>query len=242
MKSIILNITTLCSVMMIVIAPAAVVAQRSGNSGNGTDKRAAIEERVTERKEKAEQKVAERREMAETRSAEKIQAACERRTEKIQDITNRVSSQASRLLGVIDGFNIKVQNFYATGQLTVDDYDEQIEEITAAQENAKTEIAALGELSVDIDCTDPDVVIDVAAYRSSAQASKEALKEYRKELVELISSMRSAAAEGSQDAQAAESDTDTDQTESNSELEAEEETESGETTTDSNDSETQENL
>lgn len=183
--------------VVVLAVPAGVAAQGRGNSDrtDSSARKLQIQERVSERKEDAAARVAEKRAAQEQRTSERLQQACERQSARLESAMTRASAQANRLLGVMDDFYDKVQGFYESNQLTVDDYDEQTQLIDAAKESAETEIAALAVLDEQVDCTDPEAVVNVRAYRDSAVAAKDALKEYRRTLVTLISSMRAASAD-----------------------------------------------
>lgn len=198
-------------ILLIALLLPVVVGAQQENKERG--RKADVAERVEGRKEKAEERVQEKRLTMETKTEERRQAACERRVEKLEKSMERITTQATRLLGVMDSFHEKVEGFYDKGQLTVSNYDELSANVDSARDAATTEIEALEELNEEIDCTDPEVVVNVSAFKGSANAAKEALREYRKSLVELISSMRSAAAEDKADASEASDDsTDTDET------------------------------
>jgi hypothetical protein len=181
-----------------------------------------VEAKVADRKEKAEERIEERRLTAETKTVERIRAACERRVEKLDKSMDTISTKATRLLGVMDSYYEKIKGFYDKGRLTVPNYAELLASVATAQEKATTEIAILNALNIEIDCTDPEVVLGVSSFKESATASKEALREYRSSLIALITDMRSAIAEASdtndssvdqEKSKAEDSNTDTDSTE-----------------------------
>lgn len=197
-------------------------AQGRGQGGQPEE----VAERVNTRKQEAQERVAEKRESIEEKSQERRQEACERRVEKLDSTMDRIESQANRLLGVMNSFYLRVQGFYDSGQLTVANYDELDTAVSDAQANALTEIAALSELNVDVDCTDEEVAVSVGAFKNSASSAKESLRSYRAALVELISSMKAEAAAQSSDDSNDDSDSETDvETENESETESETETE-----------------
>jgi hypothetical protein len=197
-------------------------------SGNGTDQQDSVSDRVEERKAAARQRIEDKRAQVEEKTQAARQAACERREDTLEASMERVSTQAGRLLGVIDKIYDRVQGFYETGQLTVSNYDELNAAVTDAQQAAKVEIEALDELNVEIDCENPDVAGSVAAFRDSATAARQSLKDYRAALVALISSLRAEAAENKADDSSSDDATDdSSENENENENETENENESG---------------
>lgn len=178
-----------------------------------------VSARVAERKLEAKTSLEEKRANSELKIQEKRKEACEKRVSKLSSSMDRISTQATRLLGVMDDFYAKVQGFYESGQLTVANYDELNANVETAKANAELEISALGELNTDIDCNNPDVSSTISAFKGSTNAAKDSLKEYRKSLVALISALKSESA--SQDAESDDTET-----------EAEQETSTDESTTD----------
>lgn len=181
--------------------------------------------RIAEHKDEARQKIEEKRENAQIKSTEKRQEACERRVANIEAKFDRLDQHANRLLSVIDSFYAKVTGFYERGQLTVSNYDELLASVDEAKASAAAEVAALENLSVDIDCTDPDVAVSVATFRETTSSARTALKAYRAALVDLISAMHAAAAEDNADESTGENDDVDDGTENEDETEQEPEDE-----------------
>lgn len=215
-------VSVILAIMLLATITLPGITYAQGNSG---EKRAQIAEKVEARKEKAraslEEKLAER----EAKQAERLQERCEKQVAKIHEIMQRLSGQANRHLGVMDSFYERVKGFYDKGQLTVGNYVELTANVDEAKAAAETEVAALQEQTVEIDCSDPETIVDVRAYRNGVGTVKSSLKDYRKSLVALISAMRSAAAEEKADSEGSDDDLEN-ATESESELETENENES----------------
>lgn len=194
--------------------------------------------KIEEHREQAKQKISEKRENAQVKSAEKRQEACERRVSIIEDKLNRMDQHANRLLGVIDSFYTKVTGFYEKGQLTVSNYDELLAAVDEAKATASAEVAAMADLSVDIDCTDPEVAVVIGSFREATSSARTALKAYRAALVDLISAMRAAAAEENAGDDSASEDEDADdgadedEADDSGEEETEEETDTDDDTSD----------
>jgi len=170
---------------------------------------AEVTERIEERKSAAMEMVKEKRESAQEKSSEARTAACEKRQTKITSAMSRISTQASKHVETFDKVYERVQDFYAKGQLTVENYDELNAAVAEAQSVALLEASIISELNVEIDCENPNVAGTIATYRDSAKAAKESLKTYRSALVELISSLKSEAAQRQTDDATEDNDTDT---------------------------------
>lgn len=150
----------------------------------------------THKKEGNQQIKEERAALRAAQKQERRQQQCEKRKSQIESKIIAFALRAKRHQGVIDKIYERVQGFYDSGQLTVSNYDELKANVDAAQETASTEVAALQELGeLEIDCTDPEVVLSVASFKEGLGSARDALKAYRKALVKLISSLRSASAE-----------------------------------------------
>lgn len=181
-----------------------------------------VAEKIAERRVNALANIKEKRETTQAKSEEARKAACERRLNALESTMARRAEQAERHVGVFDKIFERVQGFYDSGQLTDPDYDTLKASVEAAQEKAQEEAAALEELNVEVDCENPDVAATVGAFRDSVSAARDALKEYRAELVKLISSLRAAAAEENAQNSDVETEDDNEEESENEEQEAEE--------------------
>ncbi len=204
----------------IVLASVALLPAISSAQGRGNGKPEDVAARVAERKANAQTKIEEKRAEVDTKTQEQRKTVCEKKQAQAESAMNRVSAQATRLLGVMDKFYVRVQGFYDSGQLTDPDYDTLNDAVMSAQEAAVLEIAALAELDIDLDCDNPEVAVGVNAFKTSAGASKEALRSYRSALVDLISSLRAEAAEKDSADDSSDDSTET-ETESDTETETE---------------------
>jgi len=166
----------------------------------------AAKHRAEDAKEKAEafrleakERVEEIRAKAKQKRAEIKKEVCERFQTKLSEIPSRVSNRATRHQEVFDKIYGRVQGFYDKGQLTVDNYDELKSAVDTAQANSAAAVLAVGEVEVTIDCDDPKIGEQLDSVRTAAQEARTALKEYRTKLVELISALKSAAAQQNND-------------------------------------------
>lgn len=135
------------------------------------------------------------RQQAEQRQAQVLMDICERREQQLNQLIPSLSRQATSLLGTIDSVYSRVQQFYDTGQITVENYDELTASVDAAGEDAAAAVQALSDYGFNLNCSDPKTGDYLESFRIAASEAKEALKNYRAELVNLISALRAAAEE-----------------------------------------------
>lgn len=176
--------------------------------------------KAQEARQSAKERIEEIKERNQQRRAELKLDICQRRQARIQNSITRISDRASRIKGVIDRMFVRVQGFYAEGQLTVENYEELETNVETAQADAEASIAALESYVFTLNCEDPNAASQLANFREAVNETKTELKDYRKALVELISSMRAAAAEEN-----ANDDSTETETENENETETETETE-----------------
>lgn len=183
------------SVPFVVVAqqPVGVGQSRSSDEsvrGISGEKRERVDEIRDTKREEIQEKVAQRQ-------AQIKASVCERRQEQLQRRIFQLASQSNRLLGVIDSTYERVDTFYETNQLTVQNYDVLSERVQAAQEEAYGAVESVASYEFDFDCEDTSAGDQTYAFRLSVGEARDSLKAYRAELVALISSMRSAAADES---------------------------------------------
>lgn len=152
-------------------------------------------ERAEAFREQAKERVEEIRANAREKRAEIKKEVCERLQSKLSTIPSRVRERASKHQEVFDKIYGRVQSFYDKGQLTVDNYDELKAAVDTAQTNSAAAVLAVEEVEITIDCDNPKIGEQLDEVRTAAQEARSALKEYRSKLVELISALKSAAAQ-----------------------------------------------
>lgn len=177
-------------------APASVYAKQEKSN---KDKQTEIREKVNQRKSEAKEKVEERRQTVKQQSKESRKDVCGKNKDKLTRSMSKVSEQATRHMETFDSIYERVQGFYESGKLTTADYDQLDQAATDAQSQAYAEIMSLEELAGEVDCDNPDVAASVTAFKDAAGGAKESLKQYRRSLVDLISSLKSAADEQAED-------------------------------------------
>lgn len=173
-----------------------------GRSPEQHSSREIYRERVEEKRAEAEARMSEAREAAAERRKEIKAEVCERRQEQLEKVLPRLSKGAETVLERLDTVFERVEGFYAKGQLTVADYDAKVEAIVAAQATATTLVEGLNDDIPTIDCASVELGVKLDTYRSATHEAREALKAYRATLVDLISSLKAAAAEKEAQAEA----------------------------------------
>lgn len=122
------------------------------------------------------------------------QDVCERHEDQIARIVPHLSRGATSVKLALDTMYQRVADFYASGQLTVENYDGMIVYVDAMKANADVSLATLNDFEFQVDCTNPGVGRQLMEYRTAVRAASESLQGYRTALVALISSMRASAA------------------------------------------------
>jgi len=228
-----LKMTVVGTLLLSVIA-VPVLAQPSDNDRQPN--REAIREQARQRAEDRRISAQERKQeimtRVEERRAQIKQDVCERRQERLESTLPRLATSANRVQDVIDTMYDRVAGFYEDGQLTVDNYDELVEDIEDARVDAEEAVTTVNNFEFELDCEDADVGEQLDGFRTAVREARDELKDYRTALVSLISDLRAEAAEdGAEDDEAEDSDDETDDSE-----EVEQEiTEELETETEAND-------
>lgn len=162
-------------------------------------KRQAMLERLEEYKkkkaearEKAQDRIEELKTEAKEHRLEVKKAVCERLKARLQDDTPRLGTNASKLKARFDSIYERVQTFYDKKELNVENYEDLIATVDAAELEATTSVQALADSKVDIDCEDPNLAEQLESVRLAARDARKDLHDYREALVKLISSLRKA--------------------------------------------------
>ncbi len=135
-----------------------------------------------------------------------MQQVCEQRQERLQEKIPNLARSATALQAAMDSIYERVQGFYESGQLSVNNYDELNDNVASAQADAAAAVEAATEFEFELDCENPNVGEQMDSFRQGVVEAREELKVYRSELVELISALRAEAAEDNADSDEGESD------------------------------------
>ncbi|MDQ3123491.1 MAG: hypothetical protein M3Q14_02315 [bacterium] len=174
---------------------------------------------ATERKVDKETRIASIKEEVAARKLLMQQEKCEARSERLQEKVPKLANSANVIKGVIDKKYDQVQEFYTSGKLTVDNYKELVKAIEFAKADAGASLEAVNTYEFEIDCENKKVGEQLDSFRTAVKETRDVLKQYRKTLVALISSLKSEAAESDSEV---ENET---ENESNTDSETETETE-----------------
>jgi hypothetical protein len=145
-------------------------------------------------REQAQERVADIKQEVEQRRISIQQDVCERRQERLQAVLPRLSTGATKVKQSMDTVYERVQGFYDSGQLTVSNYDDMKTRVDSAKLNAEASLAVVENFQFELDCEKPGVGQQLDSYRTAVAEARDALKVYRAALVDLISSLRAAAA------------------------------------------------
>ncbi len=205
-----LSLATIAVLLIATLAvPAVVGAQQGEGQTRGEQARAAAEERRRSVEEAREARSAEIQERVQERRAQVQADVCERRQDQLNQVLPRLATQSTRLAANMDTIYERVQGFYESGQLTVPNYDELDEAVAASQAEAQAAVELVTTYEFELDCDNPSLGDQMFTFRESVAEAREALKQYRTDLVTLISSLRAAAAE---QAEGTETEADEDET------------------------------
>ncbi len=181
------------STFMVLAAGPAILAQ--GNRPDVSTQRAQAQENSQTARQQSQERVeAIKQEVAERR-AEIEQEVCERRQDRLNTVMPRLATSSNTLKSTFDTIYERVQGFYDSGQLTVENYDELKEAVDAAQANAEAAVEAINNYEFELDCENSNVGQQLDGFRQAVSEARTELKSYQEALVNLISALRAEAAE-----------------------------------------------
>ncbi len=124
------------------------------------------------------------------------QDICEKKQERLQTAGTRMYQGATSVKASLDKVYERVVGFYEKGQLTVENYQDYVDAIDAAKANAEAAMEVLQNSDTsEIDCAEATTTANrLETDRLAGNETRTQLKEYRTALVDLISSLKSAAA------------------------------------------------
>jgi hypothetical protein len=154
------------------------------HSSEATTKRLSDEQRAKIR-EKVKQRIEGRLDAAK-------KTVCEKRVAVITRIMTNAAQMGTRHLGVFDKILQRVQEFYTTKKLTVENYDALVAAAASKKEAAQTAIKAV-EDNVNFDCSAENPVGKVNAFNGQVRAMHKALKDYRTSVKDVLVAVKQAA-------------------------------------------------
>ena len=129
------------------------------------------------------------REKRQTSLDEKRLAACEKKTEKINSIIQKRSAQGTKHLAVFKKISDRVQKFVTDKELAIENYDQLVAAITEKEQTVTAAIEANTNTVFDCESVDGSDPGNVA--KASVQGVRDALKEYRTSIKDLIVKVKS---------------------------------------------------
>lgn len=150
--------------------------------------------KAQEAKTSAQERVKAIKEKVALKRAEVKEKVCETRQEKLSNTIARLSTNSGKLKTSIDSMYIRIQGLYEEGKLTVENYDELRAAVDTASADADAAVSTVESFELTIDCENVKLGQQLDGFRTAIGETRTALKDYRKALVELISSMRNASA------------------------------------------------
>lgn len=126
---------------------------------------------------------------AKARKIEFKKDVCEKRQAKLATIPSRVTKNSSVLQNVLDRKYTRVQDFYASKNLTIANYETLKQNVDTAQASAQAAVISLSEFNITINCDNPGIGQQLDGLRLATNDAKTKLKAYRKALVDLITAI-----------------------------------------------------
>ena len=161
--------------------------EHSTSTSNSTRHEAEVEKRRSELELKVKEVKAENK----VRLDDTRKKVCETRTEKINSIVQKRSEQATKHLEVFKKISDRVQSFVTTKNLTVENYDALV--ATIAEKEAAAQAAIDVNKATTFECASASSDNPSHLPRTTIEAVRNALKEYRTSIKNLIVNVKASA-------------------------------------------------
>lgn len=148
-------------------------------------------EEVARHRAELEEKVQEAKEENKTRLDDARKKVCENHQDKINNIIQKRSEQATKQLAVFNKISDRVQEFVKTKNLTVENYDTLVTAINDKEAAAQAAIEANS--AVKFECATANGEKPTSVPRTTIEAVRTALHDYRTAIKNLIVNVKSAA-------------------------------------------------
>jgi hypothetical protein len=148
-------------------------------------------EEVAKRRAELQAKLQAMKEEVKTRLAAKRLEACEKHSDKINGIIQKRSEQATKQLAVFTKISDRVQTFVTDKNLTVENYDTLVAAINDKEASAQAAIEANTATKFDCNTASADKPLQVP--RTSVEAVRTALHDYRTAIKNLIVNVKASA-------------------------------------------------
>jgi hypothetical protein len=194
------KLVTLCAAVVAtgsLLLPVTVFAEDGEDSETKTTiietpKSAEERKKLVEEKAKAiREQVKTQREEIKTKLTDTRLKACEKRQTAINRVAKNSSTQANKHLGTFQKIEARVKEFYASKNLTVENYDALVATVDEKEASATAAIKVAGETT--FDCATTDSAQPGGVIKGLVQSQHQALKEYRTAIKNLIVAVKQAA-------------------------------------------------
>jgi len=177
----------LAAALLLSVGTLATPATVKGHGGEAHSVQDAVAERVEERIFEALGEVEQRRSIMQNPANSNRQAICLQNQDSLADTMKGLSEHTSRHLRIIDSVRENVKQYYETySSKGLSNYSERLTVVNDAYTASQIEAATTSSLSGRIDCSDPDVVVSVLAFRNSLDVANDLLFDYHAAVVDLI--------------------------------------------------------
>ncbi len=127
--------------------------------------------------------------------ADRLEAArlrvCQNREAAINRIMTRMANRMERIQNVFSAITERVEAFYARRGLTVGNYDALVADVAAKKSAAEAQVAAL-QNNTPFSCADDNPRGLATAFKDQLRATRDALKDYKTAVKNLIVGVKSA--------------------------------------------------
>lgn len=151
-----------------------------------SNRREEVKLRVNQLREDAKKDLEKKRDGRKEMAEEKRKLVCENRQKAIVNKLAAFNQAADKHLAKLNDVYTRIQAYKTAENLQPANYDDLVAAATAKQEAATAAVAALKEVAVGVDCSDPETVVKLSAVREAAKATRTALHDYRKALKDIV--------------------------------------------------------
>ncbi len=151
-----------------------------------SNRREEVKLRVNQLREDAKKDLEKKRDGRKEMADEKRKLVCENKQKAIENKLAAFNQAADKHLAKLNDVYTRIQAYKTAENLQPANYDDLVTAATAKQEAATAAVAALKEVAVGVDCSDPETVVKLSAVREAAKATRTALHDYRKALKDIV--------------------------------------------------------
>lgn len=151
-----------------------------------SSRRKQVDLRLNQLREDAKKELEKKRDGRNEMAEEKRKLVCENKQKAIENKLAAFNQAADKHLAKLNDVYTRIQAYKTAENLQPANYDDLVAAATAKQEAATAAVAALKEVAVGVDCSDPETVVKLSAVREAAKATRTALHDYRKALKDIV--------------------------------------------------------